>query len=70
MYLSADVHMKLSADAYGDQEKASELLELELQVDVSHLMWALKTKYESSPSILTAEPSLRPLFIISCCQVE
>lgn len=49
------------------QKRAIDPLELKLQVVVRHLMWVLETKSgplgESSKSLLTTEPSLRPPFI-------
>jgi hypothetical protein len=52
MYLCADVYMNLSADACGDQERASESPELELEVDGSNLIWTLGTKCGSSPRVV------------------
>jgi hypothetical protein len=44
--------------AHGGQKAASGLLELELQVFVSHLTWGLGTEIEKQRVLLTAEPSL------------
>ena len=42
------VCMHMYVVVYGGQKKVLESLELELQVIVSHLMWVLGTKFQSS----------------------
>ena len=56
-------HMYQSISALWVQMKVSDPLELELQVIVSHLIWALGAElrtFNPSPVPLTAGPSLHP----------
>lgn len=56
-------YVHLSAGAHRDQKRASDLLEMELQLVVSLLLWVLRIELGSLQdqcAHLSAEPSLQP----------